>query len=394
MSQQKESAGESASQTAAANYVPAPQAASSDYLIGVHYFPGWKPGAHWGWPKILPFPERKPLLGWYNEANPEITDWEIKWALEHGIQFFLYCWYRDGKKIDQPMSDSTHRLGHAIHEGLFRARYGDKMKFAIMWETGGAGARDEKDLLENLLPYWMDTYFDRPNYLRIDGKPLLCIYSYFGFQKLVDPFGGAEGFRAALDKMRQIAAKRYGGLVLSFEYRNAASEAIDKIRAAGVDHMFAYCWHTKQKRPTIQEAIDRQMTALETWRDKGGFPFLTTLGMGWDPTPWASDDPKSRLYKPNLTCWKLPPEDWRRLLEQGKQFMDSMPESSPARRILLLDNWNEWGEGHYISPQVTDGFKYLQAVREVFTHRDNLPDYRTATALGLGPYDKIMEGQS
>ena len=34
---------------------------------------------------IFAFPERKPVLGWYDEASPEVADWQIKWAVEHGI---------------------------------------------------------------------------------------------------------------------------------------------------------------------------------------------------------------------------------------------------------------------------------------------------------------------
>ena len=35
--------------------------------------------------------------------------------------------------------------------------------------------------------------------------------------------------------------------------------------------------------------------------------------------------------------------------------------------MLLLDNWNEWGEGHYIAPYREYGFGYLDAVRKVFS---------------------------
>lgn len=370
-------------------YVPPPSAASSDYLIGAHYYPGWIKSSSYGWHKVKPFPERKPLLGYYAEENPEVTDWEIKWALEHGIQFFLYCWYREPKLIDQPMSDKTQFYGHAIHQGLFHARYGEQMKFAIMWEAANAaGALDEKDLLDNLLPYWMDTYFSRPNYLKIDGKPFLGIYSQSSMDKIAEPFGGMAGLHDALQRMREKAAKRFGGLVLAFEYRGPSRAALEQIRSTGVDQVFAYCWHPKQKSPTHQQAIDRQMEALTSWRDQAVMPFLATASVGWDPTPWTNDDPKLPwLNADKMIRWKLPPEQWRKLLDQVKGFMDGLPETSPARRILLLDNWNEWGEGHYISPQVTDGFKYLQAVREVFTSRDNLPDYRLPETLGLGPYE-------
>ena len=48
----------------------------------------------------------------------------------------------------------------------------------------------------------------------------------------------------------------------------------------------------------------------------------------------------------------------------------------------MLDNWNEWDEGHYLMPSCEFGFGYLQAVREVLTLRDNLPDYRLPDQLG------------
>ena len=87
------------------HYVPEPRPVTSDYLVGVHYFSGWKQGTHFGWQKVEPHPERKPLLGYYDEGDPEVADWEIKWALEHGINYFVYCWYRRG--FGKPVNDET-----------------------------------------------------------------------------------------------------------------------------------------------------------------------------------------------------------------------------------------------------------------------------------------------
>ncbi len=57
-------------------------------------------------------------------------------------------------------------------------------------------------------------------------------------------------------------------------------------------------------------------------------------------------------------------------------------------RKLLLDNWNEWSEGHYIAPHRQYGFGYLDAVRRVFSsapdkHADLVP-----LDIGLGPYER------
>ena len=54
----------------------------------------------------------------------------------------------------------------------------------------------------------------------------------------------------------------------------------------------------------------------------------------------------------------------------------------------MIDNWNEWDEGHFVSPSHKDGFKYLQAIREELTARDNLPDYRTPRDTGWDDFNR------
>ena len=52
------------------------------------------------------------------------------------------------------------------------------MKFAIMFETSPRwSGTDETDMVENLMPFWMDTYFKRGNYLIIDNKPVLFVFA-------------------------------------------------------------------------------------------------------------------------------------------------------------------------------------------------------------------------
>ena len=68
-----------------------------------------------GWSAIEPWPERKPVLGWDNEGDPEVADWHIKYWIEHGITGVIYCWYRSN--LNGPV---TQTLGHAIHDGLLQ----------------------------------------------------------------------------------------------------------------------------------------------------------------------------------------------------------------------------------------------------------------------------------
>ena len=80
------------------NYIPKPEPATSDRIVAAHYYAAWKKGAagiHEGFDDLADiYPDRTPLMGYYDEENPEVCDWEIKWAVEHGINCFIHCWYR------------------------------------------------------------------------------------------------------------------------------------------------------------------------------------------------------------------------------------------------------------------------------------------------------------
>ena len=158
-------------------YIPKPQPINKNkkLLVGAHYFPWWENGRPEMWNQLSKHPERTPALGFYDQGNPEVADWETKLAVEHGIDFFIYCWYRtsQGGPVEQ-------QLGSAI-EARNKSRFQNLMKFTIMWENqskGKAGVANEDDLMNNLLPFWMTNYFKRPNYLIVDNKPVLFIYLF------------------------------------------------------------------------------------------------------------------------------------------------------------------------------------------------------------------------
>ena len=191
-----------------ASYVPEPvPARTGKYTIWTHYCPLWKHGTHNGWKLIEPWPERKPVIGWYNEGEPEVADWHIKQWLEHGISGVVYCWYRTN--LNAPV---TQQLGHAIHDGLLKARYIDRIKFAIMWENGcGQGVGSAKDLMENVLPFWIENYFSHPSYQRVNGKPLLYIWVPSNVTKHL---GSSEEVRKTFDAMRAVCKAERAGRAL------------------------------------------------------------------------------------------------------------------------------------------------------------------------------------
>jgi hypothetical protein len=147
------------------------------------------------------------------------------------------------------------------------------------------------------------------------------------------------------------------------------------LKRLGLDCSFAYCWYVGGS-PQPQAAIDTQMGYLDKTRQLNILPQVATLSEGW--SGWHDEG----------SIWRLPPADWERLLRRGRAFVESTPKDQLGSRMLLLDNWNEWGEGHYLAPHRQYGFGYLDATRRALT--DHEPDASLNLLpedIGRGPYD-------
>jgi hypothetical protein len=182
------------------SYVPEPKPVRGPFEVGVYYFPGWKNSSQWQ--PIQRFPERKPVLGWYREGDPEVADWHIKWAVEHGITFFAYDWY---------WSQGARQLEHALHDGYFKARYSHLLKFCLLWANHNAPHTSSHEDCLAVTRYWIEHYFRRPEHLNFDGKPVMIIFSP---HRLTEDLG-SDGVKRAFAAMREEC--RHAGLKAVFD---------------------------------------------------------------------------------------------------------------------------------------------------------------------------------
>ena len=226
------------------NYVPAPKPATTDRIVAAHYYAAWKKGAagiHEGFDDLAEeYPDRTPLMGYYDEENPEVADWEIKWALEHGINCFIHCWYRKKECEGKPITVESLRCAHGLHEAFFHAKYRQLMNFAIMYEASPRwGGTDEVDMLENLMPFWTENYFKRENYLKIDNKPVLFVYNQARLAQ--ECFKSAESQKEAFDKCREYARKcGFDGMIFAVCDTKETNEAANEAILRGYDFRFGY----------------------------------------------------------------------------------------------------------------------------------------------------------
>lgn len=359
-----------------ADYVPPPKPVETDDQVGVYYFPGWASINRWR--PIFDYPERKPALGWYDESLPEVADWQIKWAVEHGVSFFAVDWY---------WCRGSRQLEHWLHRAYFHARYRTYLKFCLLWANHNApGSHDEADWLA-VTDYWIRHYFRRPEYLKIDGKPVVVI---FDVHRPVRDMGAAAMARAVAGAKRRCRDAGLGGLYLVACTR-ADRAAHGRLKAQGYDAASGYNYaDLGAAGRRWAPYADLLAPHAKLWRDAAALGMLRqipALSGGWDSRPWHKASARVRQGRT--------PALFEKHCRDAKAFLDR-PDRRPAgsRGVCLIEAWNEWGEGSYVGPHREYGFGYLEAVRRVFAPRSKPPLLVGPRDVGLGPYDLPGAGEA
>lgn len=349
------------------DYVPTPQAVtSSNHLLGMQVCSLWTEGTHKGWDAINAVPERKPYLGFYDENNPEVSDWEIKYMVEHGINFQSYCWFRPIHGYLDPIKHAPNING-ALHEGFFNAKYSNLMKFMIMWENltyDMTGSDAQTDFENNIIPYWIEYYFKDPRYLKIDGRPVVSIYLYNLF---VNQFGGVTNATTALQTLKTKCNNAGVGIPIIYASGSGivgATTGAEMVNV-GFEGVYKYNYNTPD--------YNMQKQVLEFERDENtltGLEIIPTMSMGFNSFAW---DNKASVIKNS-------PTEFASLLDWTKnQFIPSAPSYDANKKyMIIMASWNEFGEGHYLMPSKVHGFGYLDAIRSTFIgsspHTDTIPN--------------------
>jgi hypothetical protein len=332
--------------------VPAPRPVPTDLTIGCYYFPGHFNAARWA--PMRSYGHPRPLLGYYRDGAPEVADWHIKWAVEHGISFFAFDWYYD---------HHTGRVGEhdtALDEGFLKARYRDRMRFAIFWcNEEGAGeapyTREEMRLLGRVLG---ERYVRQPNYLRIEGRPALFI-SVPG--RLAQSFG--EDCREVLREVSRAA-----GLADSEELYVIAkqSDGLEQLKQLGFSACTAYNYAGDRiegdgspLRASYADMVEVYERAWKRVVDTGALPYIVPVSPGWDSRPW---------YGPHAFVRTDPtPTLYGDMCERAKRYVD------PRLNMVIAECWNEFGEGSFLEPTEEAGFAALDVMREVFCRPGDWP---------------------
>ena len=352
-------------------YVPKPKPIKTGVEICAYYFPGWNSSVKYDCLRYAA-PVRKPILGYYDESNPECVDWQIKWAVENGIHCFLVDWYWVAGK---------QSLCHWF-EAYGKARYRDYLKVAIMWANHNPAGTHSRTDWRNVTQEWIDTYFSLPGYYKINGKPAVFLWDS---TLIRSDLGGSESVAEAFEESQEMACNAgYDGIEFIILQNHVSQHDIAQYQQEGYGGNTSYheFGRALDRAPHNSQAryADIVATAPDAWEQRRqlstSLPYYPLIDTGWNSHPWHGVNA--------MAFHKRTAADFKLLLTAAKDY-----GNTHTQNIFILGPLNEWGEGSYIEPNLEFGFDMYEAIRNVFGKGDpkTWPANLTPRDMGLGPYD-------
>lgn len=311
-----------------------------------------------------------PLWGYERDDDPKVMERWIDAATDHGVNVFIFdwYWYEDG-----PFLESS------LNNGFLKAKNSEKMKFYVMWANHDMPQKliNPYKFSDYKTPRWhgdvdmatfktivarvIEQYFSKPNYYKIDGKPVFLLFSLRDF---LEGLGGLEQGREAIEYFRAETRKAgFPGLHLQQNVFGTPDKAlVAQIERLGADSVTMYNWGGPHPEDYIQwgvEAMARRKQSDEAL----SVPYVPNASIGWDDSPRFPKKPKEQIVHLNKS-----PQAFASFLQKAKEYCDQHPEQP---QLITLFSWNEWIEGSYLLPDMKYGFGYLEAVKQVMKGEHN-----------------------
>jgi hypothetical protein len=307
---------------------------------------------------------KQPLWGYEMDDDPKVMEKWINAATDHGVNTFIFDWY---------WFDNGPFLESTLNNGFLKAPNNSKMNFYIMWANHSVPHnywnvhkfKDDNSLLwegavdlanfKIIADRIIKNYFSKPNYYKIDGRP---VFSIFSLQKLMKGLGGLEETKKALAYFRE-KTKQAGFPDLHLQlivYDSPTTERLNTIAALNINSITQYNWGFMNEQDYLKWAA-KAIKIRDDWDAALSIPFFTNVSIGWDDSPRF---PKQNVKE--IVRYNTSPESFAAILQESKLYCDKHPEQP---RLITVFSWNEWIEGGYLLPDRKYGFQYLDQVKKV-----------------------------
>jgi glycoprotein endo-alpha-1,2-mannosidase len=321
-----------------------------------------------------------PWLGKYVASDPEVVEQQIKWAVDYGVDAFSIEWTTPrGEGCCGSMEDT-------LDDVFLKSPNIDKVRWAIFYDfplrlMQSKGLEqyardfnfDEPRVSTTLIAdfkRFAKKYFGNPQYLTIDGRPVIYIWATNAFQ------GDLEG---ALREARQaVAEEGYDVYIVGDE---VMAGNFDRHHASLFDANTTFTFLIPGLNPRywsdIGDAIPEVDRTFAQWQNNiAGLHVIDRQDLVNFQPAWAPqyDERFSQIGNPKPTYVPAASKaQVTAMAEMARKY--AVPAGSQGLKLIWVNTWNCWGETTSIEPTIDKGPKYpdgnygfdfLEVVREVF----------------------------
>lgn len=301
---------------------------------------------------------------YYNMLDEAVFCRQFAQAREYGVHGFCYYhyWFNGKLLLEKPlekmlkMEDKLPYFFCWANEPWARTWDG-KANEVLMPQYYG-GEKEWEEHFQYLLPFFAD-----PFYMKKDGKPILVLYrtndipdceAMITYLNKRCKENGFEGLYLIEEKnsFQQEQHCSNANAILNFEpmctlsnYRTFCGKVIDKVRK----HLF----NRKMDNQMLvysYDAVWKRILARKTVSTSGRKEYRGAF-VDWDNTP--------RKGKKGLVCLGANPHKFAGYMKKLVQLV-----RKEGSEFIFINAWNEWGEGTYLEPDETNGFAFLEAIRD------------------------------
>ena len=305
-------------------------------------------------------------LGFYDLRVPEVREQQAAMAKEAGIYGFCYYhyWFNGKRLLERPVNEI---LDSGKPDFPFMLCWANE-NWTRIWDGGNKEILMEQNYSEEddreHIQYLLNSVFNDPRYIKVDNKPVFCIYNSYMFPNM----------KRTLSIWREEAKKVGMELYLCRMERqlNEGKECFDGFDAAIEFQPFASLYYNYKNKRTISFLIKDVRGRLQR---KGIFSFIISYKKYVEN---VSKHPLKWDYKkyPGIT------PGWDNSARRKKAFI-AMHGSTPAlygmwmsnivkkfipyskeENFIFINAWNEWAEGNHLEPDKKWGTQYLAETKK------------------------------
>ncbi|WP_127479640.1 glycoside hydrolase family 99-like domain-containing protein [Nocardioides pantholopis] len=304
-----------------------------------------------------------PLGGrYYDLTDPDVLVWQSKIASEYGLGGFIFFhyWYEGKLLLEKPVelygdtaqATTPFCLCWANHPWT---RSWDGKEHDVLQAQTYGGEADWDAHIEYLLPFFKD---DR--YITQNGHPVLFLYNASAIPG-VDAMVNHWNERLAEDGIPSIYVVEYISSKNPEPNCSLSSAVYEDEPVYSLRFQIPLLKKAKRyaikktDRIDLQDYDDIWKRILRKKRIYGGRDVIQGGFVGWDNSP-------RRGARGPMIVRKSSPESFEKYL---RKLVGGIRENA-SKDFIVINAWNEWGEGAMLEPTERDGYSYLEAVRRVF----------------------------